>query len=107
MRKLMILFVLLALLVPAVSISAQDASGAGFVLTVAPAPIYVYDNGGQFTPSGGSILFCTALPVSGTAEGFAKLTDQGGWIPTTSYIYISQEMPVSERLSACIANAHG
>lgn len=108
MRKLMILAVCLALLVPLFQTSAQDSNGAGLALTVGPAPIYVYDNGQlQFVPNGGAVLFCSAVPVSGVTDGFAELVDQGGWIPTTSFIYISPLATVAERFSLCAANAHG
>ncbi len=108
MRKLMILAVFIALLVPLFQTTAQDAGGAGLALTVGPSPIYVYDTGSlQFVPNGGAILFCSAVEVSGVTDGFAKLSNQGGWIATSSFIYIDPLTSVAGRFSLCAANAHG
>jgi hypothetical protein len=108
MRKLMIVAVLLALLVPLFQTSAQDSNGAGLALVVAPAPIYVYEQDqNQYVANGGAILFCSAVPVSRAADGYAELVDQGGWIPTTSFIYIDPLTSVAGRFALCAANAHG
>ncbi len=108
MRKLMILAVCLAMLVPLFQTTAQDSNGAGLALTVGPAPIYTYQQDlNQYVPNGGAILFCSAVPVSHAANGYAELVNQGGWIPTTSFIYIDPLSSVAQRFAACAANAHG